>query len=168
MKKLIVILFIVSLLILSGCAKKEESLCKTPYFEYKTGECCLDINSNQICDNDEIIEESEEEEQISIESPETIARKFAKVWEAGEYSLMYDFFVPELKQLKTKDEFTYLLKESKIEGATYSVRLDEVAIINETTALAYFHVNGYTIFTKEEIPARFLCRPVPDRHGCPH
>jgi len=31
----------------------EEPLCKSPYIEYKKGDCCVDSNNNKICDNDE-------------------------------------------------------------------------------------------------------------------
>ena len=50
MKKIILILAVLALLLISGCAK---SVCKTPYFEFKKGDCCLDKNSNSICDADE-------------------------------------------------------------------------------------------------------------------
>lgn len=57
--KLIIGLIVISLVLISGCAQIQtnqqikEFLCKTPYIEYKTGECCLDANSNRICDKDE-------------------------------------------------------------------------------------------------------------------
>lgn len=34
--------------------KEEQALCNPPYFEFKKGECCLDVNSNKVCDNDEL------------------------------------------------------------------------------------------------------------------
>jgi len=38
---------------ISGCTTKE-TICNKPYYEYKTGDCCLDENDNKICDKDEI------------------------------------------------------------------------------------------------------------------
>jgi len=38
---------------------KTDTLCKAPYYEWKTGECCVDSNQNQICDNDEKTVEKE-------------------------------------------------------------------------------------------------------------
>ncbi|MBU4502921.1 MAG: trypsin-like peptidase domain-containing protein, partial [Nanoarchaeota archaeon] len=56
----LVLFGILALILLSGCAEKEP-LCKTPYFEYKTGECCLDKDSNQICDKDETNKEPDKQ-----------------------------------------------------------------------------------------------------------
>ena len=47
------------LVIINGCgdnttgAAVKAPVCNTPYFEFKTGECCLDTNANSICDSDE-------------------------------------------------------------------------------------------------------------------
>lgn len=55
MKRLIIILFLVSLVSLNGCAeekssKDEDFFCYEPYFEYREGKCCLDENKDQKCD----------------------------------------------------------------------------------------------------------------------
>src|SRR3989344_2056001 len=60
-KKLVFALILFSIVIISGCGKGAEeatgsaveSVCKSPYFEFKVGECCLDQNANSICDSDE-------------------------------------------------------------------------------------------------------------------
>ncbi len=57
-KILVLLLFII---LITGCSWSsdtagsvvKESVCNSPYFEFKTGECCLDQNSNKICDKDE-------------------------------------------------------------------------------------------------------------------
>ena len=41
---------------ISGCITTE-TVCNKPYYEYKTGECCLDENDNKICDKDEVEKE---------------------------------------------------------------------------------------------------------------
>ncbi len=72
MKKLLIILFLLSLLFISSCAKeviKESSFCKKPYFEFRKGECCLDNNDNSICDSDEVKEEPKEEIKEVKEEP---------------------------------------------------------------------------------------------------
>jgi ABC-type Fe3+-hydroxamate transport system substrate-binding protein len=50
--------------LISGCSnqgnitgnvvKEIEFSCNHPYIEYKTGECCVDENSNGICDEDDV------------------------------------------------------------------------------------------------------------------
>ncbi|MFH1637298.1 MAG: hypothetical protein ABIB71_02630 [Candidatus Woesearchaeota archaeon] len=42
----------------------KEPLCIPPYFEYKTGDCCLDSNLNRVCDKDERSAEDNEKEKI--------------------------------------------------------------------------------------------------------
>ncbi len=55
MKKIILgLLMLASILVYSGCTQQpQQETCKSPYIEFKLGECCLDSNSNNICDNDE-------------------------------------------------------------------------------------------------------------------
>lgn len=48
--------------------ESEDGLCKPPYIEFKEGECCLDKNSNQICDNDE-------EESVTVPEKQEIVEK---------------------------------------------------------------------------------------------
>lgn len=70
MKKILLLILIV---FVSSCAKVEEvQLCNPPYFEYKSGECCLDQDSNKICDIDEKEEETEEitEDKTEVEPEE--------------------------------------------------------------------------------------------------
>ena len=38
---------------ISQAPKEQAPLCNSPYIEFKNGECCLDSNSNKICDLDE-------------------------------------------------------------------------------------------------------------------
>jgi hypothetical protein len=48
----LVLILVLLTIFLSGC-----STCNSPYIEYKKGDCCLDVNENNICDLDENIEE---------------------------------------------------------------------------------------------------------------
>ncbi|MBW2974649.1 thrombospondin type 3 repeat-containing protein [Candidatus Woesearchaeota archaeon] len=48
MKKLYYLIIPFLLIFIIGC-----STCRKPYIEFKKGDCCLDSNSNGICDNDE-------------------------------------------------------------------------------------------------------------------
>jgi len=49
----IVVVFIICIALVN---KDNEVVCNSPYIQVGT-ECCLDINSNGICDNDEVVEE---------------------------------------------------------------------------------------------------------------
>ena len=68
MRKLPLAFLALALLFLSACAQSQsptaaavvqEPLCKAPYYEYRTGECCLDQNGNSVCDVDEPPAEAE-------------------------------------------------------------------------------------------------------------
>ena len=60
-KKYIISLLLITIVFISACSggsytgnvTKEVVSCNEPYFEFMTGKCCLDKNSNQICDADE-------------------------------------------------------------------------------------------------------------------
>lgn len=80
-------LLLLTMIVLTGCSSSEDkttgsavkqTICNTPYFEYKAGECCLDQNTNSICDTDETTpapevvaetpkEEVKEEVKITVE-----------------------------------------------------------------------------------------------------
>ncbi|MAF50470.1 MAG: hypothetical protein CMH64_00090 [Nanoarchaeota archaeon] len=87
-KNLILLGFLIVLV--SGCVQTptggvvmepvEEFYCNSPYIEYQKGNCCLDQNNNNVCDNDEvktkkIVEEIiEEEVLIEEECPYTCTK----------------------------------------------------------------------------------------------
>ncbi len=69
MKWLIAVMFLV---FVAGCSTTEypivdygSIICSSPYFEFKAGECCLDENSNQVCDSEEV-EKFPEEQEVNI------------------------------------------------------------------------------------------------------
>ncbi len=51
------------------------ALCDQPYFEYKAGECCLDENSDQVCDIEEIVKVPEEA-KVEIADTCTVTNSF--------------------------------------------------------------------------------------------
>jgi hypothetical protein len=52
MNKILFALVILSVIMLAGCSKPAAVVCNAPYIQKGT-ECCLDRNSNNICDSDE-------------------------------------------------------------------------------------------------------------------
>jgi len=68
-KIIILILFLTSLFLISGCA--QQITCNKPYILVGT-ECCLDNDNNGICDKDELKEEELVEETVEeeVEKPE--------------------------------------------------------------------------------------------------
>ena len=92
MKKLIFLGILTLTILVSGCELQlptgnvvrttqiqEEPFCADSYFEYQTGKCCLDANSNNVCDEDdliakelEIVKEKIKETPVVEEAPEVI------------------------------------------------------------------------------------------------
>jgi len=77
MNKLLFIFFIFSLFLLSGCVEEEtgESFCGgKPYLEYEKNKCCVDLDDNLICDEEERVLGEPEEEVVEepVEEPEVV------------------------------------------------------------------------------------------------
>src|SRR3989338_914500 len=77
------IILMIVLIFLSGCSFTDKtgsavkSVCNSPYFEYKTNECCLDTNANSICDKDESVSDPvvAEEEPAAVEVKEEVVEE---------------------------------------------------------------------------------------------
>jgi hypothetical protein len=83
-------LLVLLVVLLIGCSPikpiiGEESACKGAYFEYKSGECCLDQNNNSICDLDEVKEPIVNE---SIAGGEACLTNFEELIMQNEYTLL--------------------------------------------------------------------------------
>lgn len=152
MIKLIFAFGLLALVFLAGCtqsAQVQPVVCNTPYILVGTS-CCLDKDGNSVCDKDEetvmpAITSSEAIEAESLNSSDEakkVALEFAKNWERRQFADLYDVFTPELKQLKTKEEFDFIMQLYEAESSVLSVRLDKVETVSNTLAYAYFTVQG--------------------------
>lgn len=127
-----VVLFLF-LFLFSGCQQK--IVCNKPYVLIGNS-CCLDKNDDAICDQDQ------QEEFLNNEA-ETTALKFAREWEAKEWSSMYDLFSDDIKKLKSKERFVKTATKLSSREKPYVIRLDELKQDNEATAYAYY-TKSYT------------------------
>jgi hypothetical protein len=137
MKRIIIGLVIFCLLVLVGCSQKE--LCKSPYFEFKSGECCLDYDNNSICDKDETLIKNE---------AKIVAEKFAIAWESKDYNQMYDLFTPELRKLKQKEHFINLMNYKETDDIV--IRLDYIIQEDDKKAFAYYTITGSSMDFKSK------------------
>ncbi len=145
--KLMVRVLALFLITLSSCTPKEVT-CNSPYIKVGAS-CCLDQNSNNICDKDEIKDTSqkiEAKEQPNIttekavdkkELAEKTALRFARYWEKKDWGNMYDLFITNLKNLKSKERFVKIMNRD-YDFPSVSMRLDKVEIDNESIAFAYY------------------------------
>jgi len=130
---IIIGIFLISILILNGCTTEEshvseegiiteesqlgvqneektEIVCNAPHIRY-ADDCCLDANSNNICDVDEevnnddneIVEEVTDEEKLEI-----VGKKLGRLLELGDSAEIYDLLTPGRQSFKTKEEFVSL------------------------------------------------------------
>tara|TARA_Y100000310_G_scaffold246869_1_gene252304 strand:- start:9052 stop:9828 length:777 start_codon:yes stop_codon:yes gene_type:complete len=120
MKKLTLILFLLTILFISACSKgpiiTEESFCKIPYLEYKKGECCLDQNNNILCDTDEL---NIEKEKLEVEERKLQIEKVKENMTESKKE-------PEIKEIPKVDEALYNLTE----GQSVMFNNVEIKLIN--------------------------------------
>lgn len=141
-------------LFLVSCQQK--TVCNKPYILVGNS-CCLDKNDNKVCDN----EEESKKEKIGIQQLANItksvidkeelakltASKFARLWEQEDYSPMYEYFIDDLKKLKSKERFIEAAKK-QVRKESITIRLDNVELENETTAFAYYTFSTILVDTK--------------------
>jgi len=123
MKKLLIIgILVLCLLLVNGCSN--EPVCNVPYFEYKTGECCLDKNSNQICDNDEKEESpivsvnddiKEDEESIETAFQPVQALTVESCTDLANFDCLWSYITKDEIQLKLKAKKVGIIIIEKIE-----------------------------------------------------
>src|SRR3989339_275272 len=69
------------------------------------------------------------------------AEKFARVWEQKDYDSMYKMFIPELQNMKNKDNFKKTLQFEEKENDVV-VRLDKISKESDTIAYAYYTISS--------------------------
>jgi len=112
--RIILVIISIVLLVLAGCVTQqpvvqEEPFCTSPYFEYKKGECCLDANSNNICDTDEdqkeVMVTPEPKPDPGTNDEERIGKGEFEVGDRITIGCYADFLPPSRIMLIDKDTF---------------------------------------------------------------
>lgn len=75
------------------------------------------------------------------EELELIAETFARYWEQKNFDAMYDMFLPELKEKRSKNDFIIFFS-AKETFDTVVMRLDKISIVSEKEAYAYFTISS--------------------------
>jgi len=77
-KLLILVTILLATILLISCTP-QQPFCKNPYIEFQTGQCCLDANSNSICDRDEEVEEKivKEKEETTLQQTQPMKLKIS-------------------------------------------------------------------------------------------
>lgn len=137
-REALIIAFLFMAMLITACST-QQPVCNKPYI-LVGNDCCLDKDDNSVCDRDEeeLTQKAERKPSIDQEElAEETALSFARAWEREDWSSLYDFFVDELKELRTEERFANAMNK-KEEGSNIVVRLDKVEIADENTAYAYY------------------------------
>lgn len=147
-KNILLSLLVVLGVIAISCSAKPT--CSNPYI-LVGNDCCLDKDGNNICDKDEIKNTSQKIESKTQsnttnekildkkELAEKTALRFARYWEKKDWENMYELFINDLKNLKSKERFVKIMNRD-YDLPSASMRLDKVELDNESIAFAYYTV----------------------------
>jgi hypothetical protein len=163
MRRIIAVLVLVVIMILYGCGQSTTIDCKSPLTAINE-RCCLDEDSNSVCDVDEkpviearpkqnatteptpvVNETKTEEKPATTEKPaetalntaeeaEKAGKIFAEKWQMKQYSIMYAMFTPTLKQKKTADEFKTIMELEPLYKRLTKVEFKGIKLIDADSA----------------------------------
>ncbi len=71
------------------------------------------------------------------EDAQKTAEKFAREWEQKDFESMYDLFIPNLQQMRNKEDFVKFFLASET-SSNVVIRLDKVSKDSENVAYAYY------------------------------
>jgi hypothetical protein len=152
-----------------GCG--QQLVCSPPN-KIIANTCCIDSNSNNVCDSDEAAEETEEEpvvaedEQDREETAEpetreeaeaqeeykTFAETFVKTWNRKSYNALHQLFVKNYRLKFAPQEFNFLARKTDSKTGVQKIKIKE---INEEGALYEIQLKDGVVsvssqFVKEE------------------
>lgn len=133
-----IIIPLVFLLLTLGCTPPkpvDAPLCSSPYFEYRQGDCCLDLDGNKVCDHDqkklkdpgEIIQPSTAKQSPKESVMSVSIMRYVNALENEEFGLLYDLSSEKLRRRKSRTafvrrmefEFKDQVRKVEIEKVTY-------------------------------------------------
>ena len=84
------------------------------------------------------------EEELEREA-EKVAQAFSVIWQQEDYGEVYDYFIPDLQTLRSKQLFVKFVEESQ-ELYNFNLIYDKTVLQNRTLAYAYYTFSGELIF----------------------
>ncbi len=130
-KKVIIFGLILLSLFLIGCGEKGP-VCNSPYIVMGNG-CCLDKDSNSICDKDEGLSAEKDKEELK-----STAELFAVYYEAGDYEKLYDMSTPERRSQRSKGDFIKLANQKFGKDGAYGLEYRDALIDGEKGYVTYY------------------------------
>jgi len=134
-KTLLMIILTIGLFVIA-CGQQNTEITKTcnpPYFEYQTGQCCLDSNNNSICD----IDEQQVQTVDTNAEVEQFAEKLVYYMNNAECDKLYLYLAEEYKNKTNEDNFTGICNYWIYE---LSFKLDKVTEIEDGIYTAYINL----------------------------
>jgi len=95
------------------------------------------------CNNSPIVKEvpNQESQLNTKEEAEKTAERFARYWEQRDFDSMYDLFIPELKDMRSKEDFIKFFEASE-KASNLVIRLDKLSMDSENVAYIYYTVSS--------------------------
>jgi hypothetical protein len=84
-------------------------------------------------------------EERAERDAEKIAQAFSIAWQNEDYASVYDYFIPDLQTMKSKEDFVAFVKASQAKGK-FSLIYDKVVLQDKETAYAYYTFSGESVF----------------------
>lgn len=114
-------------ILLSACSvhPAQDTTCRGKYLEYKAGECCLDANSNNICDTDE----TPTQEEVTASEPTITAEDIDCTALMGEEAFLYPVEGQDGSHLQTYAELRAMIQaEADAETAAAYAELTDAQL----------------------------------------
>ena len=83
-------------------------------------------------------------EEQKLKSAEKVAQGFAVAWQNEDYAKVYDYFVPSLKEKRTKEDFVNFVSVRQVQNE-FNLIYDKVVLQDNNLAYAYFTYSGEAI-----------------------
>ena len=151
MKQTLLLIIVILAMILASCGQETKTSCNAPYFEYQTGQCCLDSNSNSICDTDEQPTTQQSQTTDKNAEVEQFAEKLVYYMNNAECDKLYSYLAEEYKNKTDEGNFTGVCNYWIYE---LSFKLDKVTEIESGIYTAYINLVNKDYFETMKITAK--------------
>lgn len=124
------LVFVLAFIALSGCAP--QIACEKPN-SIVGNSCCVDFDSNGVCDTKEEVKETVKEvesqpvvEEVGPSEIEVFASTFARTWDGKSYTALHSLFDKDLRLRMTAREFNFLARKMHTNLGISGVSLQKI------------------------------------------
>lgn len=159
-RKIMYLLLIFSIIITAGCTGScpedcdDNNVCTTDSCSEATNFKCVYLQIDDCCNADSDCESKESvcekhkctiSDEILEKEAQKVAQGLSIAWQREDYGKAYEYFHPNLKELKTKDEFVAFVKYTQ-DQTKFNLIYDKVVPQERNLAYAYYTYSSDSIF----------------------